>query len=47
MSPLFGNILVGGIVALISALAARSLWKDHKSGKHCDGDCSHCGGCHK
>ena len=47
MSPLFGNILVGGILILVSALSARSLWKSHKSGGSCNGDCSHCGSCHK
>ncbi len=46
MSPLFGNIIVGAGVILISALAARSVWKKHKSGGHCNGDCSQCSSCH-
>lgn len=39
--------LVLALVVLAVALAARSLWKDHKAGKSsCGGDCSHCKGCH-
>ncbi len=39
------------IAVLVSAvaLAVRSLWRQHKSGKggcSCGGDCSHCKGCH-
>jgi len=35
------------LLAAAVALAVRSLWRQHKSGKgSCDGDCSHCKGCH-
>jgi hypothetical protein len=43
---MLGNILVIVIVAVAAFLAARSLWKSHKSGCSCGGDCSCCGGCH-
>jgi uncharacterized membrane protein len=44
--PMLGNIIVIVIVAAAAALAARSLWKTHKSGGSCGGDCSCCNGCH-
>jgi uncharacterized membrane protein len=43
---MLGNIIVIVIVAAAAALAARSLWKTHKSGGSCGGDCSCCNGCH-
>ena len=47
MPPILGNLIVILILAAVVALAIRSLWKSHKSGGHCSGDCSHCGGaCH-
>ena len=46
MSPIIGNLIVGGVVLLIAALAIRSLHKDKKNGKGCSGDCGHCGGRH-
>ena len=33
-----------GLVAVIVALAARSIWRSHRSGGGCHGDCSSCGG---
>lgn len=42
---MYGTILVGLTLALVVALAVRSLWKSHKAGTHCSGDCSRCGGC--
>lgn len=31
-------------LALVAALAVRSLWRNRK--RHCNGDCASCGGCH-
>nr|WP_325303928.1 FeoB-associated Cys-rich membrane protein [uncultured Dysosmobacter sp.] len=45
MSSLIGNILVLTILAVAVALAVRSMWRTHKSGGHCGGDCGSCGGC--
>ena len=33
-------------VVAVAALAVRSIWKGHKKGGHCGGDCGQCGGCH-
>ena len=46
MPAILGNIIV--IAALIAdvALAVRSLWKSHKSGGGCNGDCGNCHDCH-
>jgi hypothetical protein len=41
-----GNLIVLAVVAIAVALAIRSLWKTHKNGGGCNGDCSQCGGCH-
>ena len=38
-----GTVIVALVVAAIVALAARSLWKNHKAGKSCG--CGHCDGC--
>lgn len=46
MSPVLGNIIVISVLTAVVALAVRSLWKSHKSGGHCTGDCSSCGCCH-
>lgn len=43
---MWGTILVVAVVIAIAVLAARSLWKSHKTGGHCNGDCASCGGCH-
>ena len=40
------DLIVILILAGMVALAIRSLWRDHKSGHSCSGDCSHCNGCH-
>lgn len=44
-----GTAVVLVIVIAAAALAVRSMIKDKKNGKsiQCDGDCRHCGGCHK
>ncbi len=39
------NIIVILVLAAVVALAIRSLWKNHKKGGQCTGDCSQCGGC--
>lgn len=46
MPAIFGDVIIGLILAGLAALAARSLWKSHKAGGQCSGDCSRCGGCH-
>ena len=46
MPSIVGNLIMGGIVLVIAALAARSLYKDKKNGKGCSGNCGHCNGCH-
>lgn len=39
-------VVIAALVAAV-ALAVRSLWREHKSGRSaCGGDCSHCKGCH-
>lgn len=45
MSPLLGNAIVILVLAGMVALAVRSLWRSHKAGGQCSGDCSRCGGC--
>ena len=38
--------IIGGLVALAAVLAARSIYKDKKAGKHsCGGNCGACGMC--
>ena len=46
MPPMLGNLIVLLVLAMVAALAVRSLWKDHKQGSGCHGDCANCGGCH-
>ncbi|MCB7304698.1 FeoB-associated Cys-rich membrane protein [Bariatricus massiliensis] len=42
-----GTVIVGIIILSAIGLAARSIYKDKKTGKCCGGDCGHCGGaCH-
>ena len=42
-----GTVVVGAIVVAIAGLAIRSIVKDKKSGKGCNGNCGSCGGhCH-
>ena len=45
MSGILGNVIVLAVLFTVVALAVRSLWKSRKSGGHCGGDCSACGGC--
>ena len=46
MPPIVGYIIVTAVLVAVVALAVRSLWKSHKSGGGCSGDCAHCKGCH-
>ena len=46
MPPILGNIIVIAVLAVVVALAVRSLWTSHKSGGGCNGDCGNCRGCH-
>lgn len=39
-----GTVVVGAIVVVIAGLAVRSIVKDKKSGKGCNGNCGSCGG---
>lgn len=44
---IMGTVIVGIIILSAIGLAARSIYKDKKTGKCCGGDCGHCGGaCH-
>lgn len=43
----FGDVIVILALAGVVALAIRSMWRSHKMGKHCTGDCASCCGCHK
>lgn len=45
MPPIFGNLIVILALGIAAALAVRSLWRSHRQGGHCDGDCACCGGC--
>lgn len=45
MPPILGNIIVIALLAAAVALAVRSLWKSHRNGGSCTGDCASCGGC--
>ncbi len=47
MPGFWGYVIVIAVLAVIVFLAARSLWRSHRSGGHCNGDCSSCGGCGK
>ena len=46
MPAVFGNMIVIAVLIAVVALAVRSLWKSHKSGGGCKGDCGNCRGCH-
>lgn len=41
-----GTAIVLTVLAAVVALAVRSVWKSHRDGGHCGGDCGSCGGCH-
>ena len=45
MNELIGSGIVLLALAAAVGLAVRSLWKSHKAGGHCNGDCASCGGC--
>nr|WP_326126052.1 FeoB-associated Cys-rich membrane protein [uncultured Oscillibacter sp.] len=45
MNALIGNGVVLLVLAAAVGLAVRSLWRSHRSGGHCSGDCGSCGGC--
>ena len=46
MPGILGTILVLAVLAAVVVRAARSLWKTHKQGGHCTGNCGACRGCH-
>lgn len=46
MSGILGDVIVLAVLAVVVALAVRSLRKSRKKGCGCGGDCSKCGGCH-
>ena len=46
MPPILGNIIVIAVLAAVVVLAGRSIRKSRKSGGGCNGDCTHCKGCH-
>lgn len=47
MPPILGKLIVIAVLATVVALAICSLWKSHKAGGPCTGDCASCGGyCH-
>lgn len=46
MPSILGNLLVIAVLAIVVALAVRSLWREHKSGSGCGGNCASCKGCH-
>lgn len=41
-----GNMIVIGILFIVTVVIIRSMWKNRKKHKSCDGDCTSCGGCH-
>lgn len=45
MSGIWGYVIVCAVLALAVALAVRSIWKRHKSGGNCTGNCANCGCC--
>ena len=45
MSPIVLNLIVFALLALAVGLAIRSIWKSHKNGGQCSGNCSQCQGC--
>lgn len=46
MSDILGNVIVLAALAVVVTLVIRSLWKSHKNGGSCSGDCSNCSSCH-
>ncbi len=45
MPAYLGEWIVGLVLAAVVLLAVRSLWRAHKSGGHCSGNCAGCTGC--
>ncbi len=45
MSAVAGNMIVTVILVAVCFLAVRSIWKSHRNGGHCGGDCSCCSKC--
>lgn len=45
MTELVGSGIVLLALAVVVGLAVRSLWRSHRAGGHCNGDCGSCGGC--
>ena len=45
MPPILMNLIVLAALALAVGLAIRSIWKSHKNGGQCSGNCSQCQGC--
>ena len=45
MSGIWGYVIVCAVLALVTALAVRSIWKSRRSGGCCTGDCARCGQC--
>lgn len=41
-----GEFIVLAILGVVVFFAARSLYKSHKNGGGCNGDCGKCSGCH-
>lgn len=41
-----GTIVVLAVLAVVVGLIIRSMARDKKQGKGCNGDCSRCRGCH-
>lgn len=46
MPAILGNIIVIAVLAVVTGLVVRALWKSRKSGRGCSGDCGNCRGCH-
>ena len=44
MPTFVGDAIVLSVVLLVMFFAARSLYRKHKAGGGCSGDCSSCGG---
>lgn len=45
MSGILGTVIVCGVLAIAVGLAVRSIWKSHRSGGHCSGNCAGCNCC--
>ncbi|MDO4344619.1 MAG: FeoB-associated Cys-rich membrane protein [Eubacteriales bacterium] len=46
MPAFLGNLIVILLLAAVVFLVIRSMWRKHKEGPGCTGNCSTCGGCH-